>query len=70
MSRTHLTPGTSTVESDWVRSSLVGFADVNPVVGVIEYADIGQPDPTQLQALVTEAVNKVTGKATVTPTTF
>lgn len=43
---------------------------VGSVAGVIEYADIGQPDPSQLQAFVTEAVNKVEGKPTVTPTTF
>lgn len=43
---------------------------VGSVAGVIEYADIGQPDPGQLQAFVTEAVNKVEGKPTVTPTTF
>ncbi len=40
------------------------------VAGLVEYADIGQPDPTQLHAFVTEAINKVEGKPTVTPTTF
>jgi len=43
---------------------------VGSVAGLIEYADIGQPDPSQLQAFVTEAVNKVEGKPTTTPTTF
>lgn len=43
---------------------------VGSVAGVIEYADIGQPDPSQLQAFVTEAVNKVEGRPTTTPTTF
>jgi len=40
------------------------------VAGLIEYADIGQPDSSQLQAFVTEAVNKIEGKPTVTPTTL
>jgi hypothetical protein len=43
----------------------VGF-----ITGLIEYADIGQPDPSQLQAFVTEAVNKIEGRPTVTPTTL
>ncbi len=38
--------------------------------GVIEYEDIGTPDIGQAQTYVTEAVNKVEGKSTVTPTTF
>jgi hypothetical protein len=42
---------------------------VGSIAGVVEYADIGQPDPTQVQAYVTEAVDKVEDKATVTPTT-
>ena len=36
---------------------------VGSVAGVIEYADIGQPDPSQLQAFVTEAVDKGRGQA-------
>ena len=43
---------------------------IGSIAGVIEYADIGQPNSSQLQAFVTEAVNKVEGKPTVTPTTF
>jgi hypothetical protein len=39
-------------------------------VGVVLYGDLGTPDPDQFQAFVTEAVNKVEGKPTVTPTTF
>jgi hypothetical protein len=39
-------------------------------VGLIGYEDIGQPDPGELQGFVTEAVNKIEGKPTVTPTTF
>jgi hypothetical protein len=38
------------------------------LAGLIDYADIGQPDPHQLEAFVTEAVNKIDGKPTVTPT--
>ena len=38
--------------------------------GAIGYEDIGQPDATQLQALVTEAINKIEGKSTTPPTTF
>ena len=38
--------------------------------GAVEYDDLGTPDPQQAQAFITEAVNKVEGKATVTPTTF
>ena len=38
--------------------------------GVVEYDDIGTPDPQQAQSFITEAVNKVEGKPTVTPTTF
>jgi hypothetical protein len=40
------------------------------VVGLVEYADIGQPDPDQFQGFVNEAVAKVQGKLTVTPTTL
>jgi hypothetical protein len=38
--------------------------------GAIGYEDIGQPDATQLQTLVTEAINKIEGKPTTPPTTF
>jgi hypothetical protein len=41
---------------------------VGSLAGLVEYADIGQPDPRQVQAFVTEAVNKIEGKPTVTPT--
>jgi hypothetical protein len=40
------------------------------IVGAIAYGDIGQPDPASVQAYVTEAVNKLEGKPTVTPTRF
>jgi hypothetical protein len=40
------------------------------IAGLLEYADVGQPDPSQLQAFVIEAVNKIEGKPTVTPTTI
>jgi hypothetical protein len=39
-------------------------------IGEVTYEDFGTPDPAQLQAFVTEAVNKVAGKPTTTPTTF
>jgi hypothetical protein len=32
---------------------------VGSVVGVLEYGEIGQPDPSQLKAFVSEAVNKI-----------
>jgi hypothetical protein len=35
---------------------------VGSILGLMYYADIGQPDPTQLQGFVTEAVNKIEGK--------
>jgi hypothetical protein len=38
--------------------------------GAIGYEDIGQPDATQLQAFVTEAIDKIEGKPTTPPTTF
>ena len=38
--------------------------------GAIEYEDFGSPNTDQAEAYVTEAVNKVEGKPTVTPTTF
>jgi hypothetical protein len=43
---------------------------IGSIGGLIEYANIGQPDPSQLQGFVAEAVNKIEGKPTVTPTTF
>ncbi len=43
---------------------------VGSVAGLIEYADIGQPDPNQLQGFVIEAVNKIEGKPTTPPTTY
>ncbi len=39
-------------------------------VGDIIYEDVGTPDVGQVQAYATEAVNKVEGMPTVTPTTF
>jgi hypothetical protein len=38
--------------------------------GAVEYEDLGTPDINQAQAYVAEAVNKVEGKPTTTPTTF
>jgi hypothetical protein len=43
---------------------------VGSIVGLILYADIGSPDSTQLQSFVTEAINQIEGKHTVTPTTL
>ena len=40
------------------------------VAGDIGYGDLGSPDSSTVQAFVSEAVNKVEGKTTVTPTTF
>ena len=40
---------------------------VGSVVGLVEYGDFGQPDPSQLQAFVTEAVNRVEGKPAAAP---
>jgi hypothetical protein len=42
---------------------------VGSIVGLMEYGDIGQPDPDQLQTFMTAAVNKIEGKPTATPTT-
>jgi hypothetical protein len=50
MSRTHLTPATSTIESDWVRSGMVGFAEsVVSIVpsGFAVYARIFHPSFTE-----------------------
>ncbi len=43
---------------------------VGQTYGAVEYEDIGSPDITQAQAYVTEAVNKVEGKPTKTPSRF
>ena len=43
---------------------------VGKVYGAVDYVDIRTCDPDQAQAFVTEAVDKVEGKPTVTPTTF
>ncbi len=43
---------------------------VGQTFGAVEYEDLGTPDVGQAQAFITEAVNKVEGKPTVTPTTF
>jgi hypothetical protein len=40
------------------------------VIGEVVYEDVGTPDSGRLQAFVAEAVNKVEGKPTTTPTTF
>jgi hypothetical protein len=40
------------------------------IIGEVVYEDFGTPDPAQLQAFVTEAVNKVEGKPISTLTTF
>jgi len=37
------------------------------IVGLVLYADIGQPDPSQFQAFVTGAADKVEGKPVPTP---
>jgi len=43
---------------------------VGKVYGAVDYVDIRTRDPDQAQAFVTEAMDKVEGKPTVTPTTF
>jgi hypothetical protein len=40
---------------------------VGSVMGVVEYGDIGQPDPTQLERLVGEAVKKIEGEPAIPP---
>ena len=40
------------------------------VIGEVVHEDFGTPDAGPVQAFVTEAVNKVEGKPTTTPTTF
>ena len=40
------------------------------VIGEVIYEDLGTPDAGQVQAFVSEAVNKVEGKPTTTLTTF
>lgn len=60
---------TLTVEGVNLGADLVLFR-VGDVFGAIEYEDIGSPDIEQAQAFVSEAVNKVEGRPTVTPTTF
>jgi hypothetical protein len=46
------------------------FFQIGQLIGEVEYTDLGSPDPDQFQAYVTEAISKIEGKATVTPTTF
>jgi hypothetical protein len=43
---------------------------VGKYIGDVIYEDLGTPDLNQFQAFVTEAVNKIEGKPTTTPTTF
>jgi hypothetical protein len=52
----------------WVDSVI--FQASPSIVGLVALEGLGQPDPSSLQAYVTEAVNKVEGKPTTTPTTF
>jgi hypothetical protein len=40
---------------------------VGTIIGEVLYEELGTPDTTQLQAFMTEAVNKIEGKPTVTP---
>jgi hypothetical protein len=37
------------------------------IIGEVLYEELGTPDASQLQAFMTEAVNKIQGKPTVTP---
>ena len=53
-----------------VGADFVIFRNSPSIVGLILYEDLGQPDPSSLQAYVTEAVDKVEGKPTTTPTTL
>jgi hypothetical protein len=43
---------------------------VGQYIGDVLYEDLGTPDLNQFKAFVTEAVNKIEGKPTTTPTTF
>jgi hypothetical protein len=38
---------------------------VGSIVGALGYGNIGQPDPSQLQAFVTEAINKIEDKPVI-----
>ncbi len=60
---------TLTVQGVQAGADLVLF-QVGSVSGAVDYEDLGQPDIGEAQAFVTEAVDKVEGKPTTTPTTF
>ena len=60
---------TLTVQGVNLGADLVLFR-AGKTFGAIEYEDVGSPDFDQAQAYVSEAVNKVEGKPTVTPTTL
>ena len=60
---------TLTVQGVNLGADLVLFR-TGKTFAAIEYEDVGTPDIDQAQAYVREAVNKVEGKPTVTPTTL
>jgi hypothetical protein len=61
---------TFTAEGVTVGADIVVFEAPQGIFGFIGYESLGRPDPTTVLDFVTEAVDKVEGKPTSTPTTF
>jgi hypothetical protein len=60
---------TFTAEGVTVGADIVVFEVPQGIFGFMGYESLGRPDPTTVVDYVTEAVNKVEGKPTLTPTT-
>jgi hypothetical protein len=65
-SQTNAYAATLHVQGIKVRIDYVFFR-VGPVAGIISYEDLGQPDPSSVNAYAMEAVNKIEGRPTVAP---
>ena len=61
---------TFTAQGVTVGADFVVFEAPQGIFGFMGYESLGRPDPTTVLDYVTEAVNKVEGKPTLTPTTF
>ncbi len=61
---------TLAAEGVTVGADIVVFEAPHGIFGFMGYESLGRPDPTTVLDYVTEAVNKVEGKPTLTPRTF
>jgi hypothetical protein len=60
---------TLTTQGVTVGVDLILF-QAGPIIGDVVYEDLGTPDTAELQAFVTEAINKIEGKGTIPPRTI